>query len=391
MGVLSVLNCCASLHERVMGWVRLWLLLVVLFPLCLTAQGTGPLRVGVDADYPPFEWVDSAGQPQGYTVALLRAVAQSQHLEVEFHPMVWRDLRGAFDRGEIDVLTGMAASERRMETCSFTVPHSTLLYCILTRIKDSRIRSEGDLGGMEIWAEEGDVIYEYLLAKGLKVRGVKSPRDAIQGLAEGGGDCAVVPKLMWLHLQQREESPRLRLVPSEVFPTKFCFAVRKGRDGLLAQLNEGLFKAQQDGSMRALHNRFLGSLEVADLSLLVILRRAMPSVLAGVFALGLLVVAGWSLALRQAVKRQTAALQATIVELEGALAEVKQLSGLIPMCAGCKKVRDDSGYWEAVEAYLGRHLEAQFTHGLCPDCVKIYFPAFPRAAGGDASAPKDSV
>jgi len=61
-------------------------------------------------------------------------------------------------------------------------------------------------------------------------------------------------------------------------------------------------------------------------------------------------------------------------ELEAALAKVKLLSGLLPICAGCKKIRDDKGYWGQVESYVQQHSEATFTHSLCPDCTKTYFP-----------------
>jgi len=61
-------------------------------------------------------------------------------------------------------------------------------------------------------------------------------------------------------------------------------------------------------------------------------------------------------------------------ELEEALAQVKQLSGLLPICAGCKKIRDDNGYWQQVEVYIRDHSEADFSHGLCPDCAKKLYP-----------------
>lgn len=61
-----------------------------------------------------------------------------------------------------------------------------------------------------------------------------------------------------------------------------------------------------------------------------------------------------------------------IVELRDALAKVKLLSGLIPICASCKKIRDDRGYWQQIEIYIRDHSDAQFTHGLCPDCVRKY-------------------
>lgn len=58
-----------------------------------------------------------------------------------------------------------------------------------------------------------------------------------------------------------------------------------------------------------------------------------------------------------------------IEELEAALKKVKRLQGLLPMCAHCKRVRDDDNYWTQVEAYATEHSEAQFTHGICPECT----------------------
>jgi GAF domain-containing protein len=60
--------------------------------------------------------------------------------------------------------------------------------------------------------------------------------------------------------------------------------------------------------------------------------------------------------------------------LASATNNVKVLSGLLPICAGCKQVRDDQGYWQQVELYVQQHSEATFTHGLCPKCAQIYFP-----------------
>ena len=65
-----------------------------------------------------------------------------------------------------------------------------------------------------------------------------------------------------------------------------------------------------------------------------------------------------------------------IDELQEALTEVKTLSGLLPICASCKKIRDDSGYWNQIEEYFIDHSEFQFSHGLCPDCVTKIYPDF---------------
>lgn len=58
-----------------------------------------------------------------------------------------------------------------------------------------------------------------------------------------------------------------------------------------------------------------------------------------------------------------------VTELERALANVKQLSGLLPICSYCKRIRDDRDYWQQLEIYLGDHSEAEFSHGVCPECL----------------------
>jgi PAS domain S-box-containing protein len=63
-----------------------------------------------------------------------------------------------------------------------------------------------------------------------------------------------------------------------------------------------------------------------------------------------------------------------VVDLQRALADVKTLSGFLPICASCKKIRDDNGYWNQIESYIRDHSEAEFSHSICPDCAKDLYP-----------------
>ncbi len=65
-----------------------------------------------------------------------------------------------------------------------------------------------------------------------------------------------------------------------------------------------------------------------------------------------------------------------IAELEDALARVKTLNGLLPICSSCKKIRDDQGYWQQIERYISKHSEVEFSHGICPECMKELYPDF---------------
>lgn len=70
------------------------------------------------------------------------------------------------------------------------------------------------------------------------------------------------------------------------------------------------------------------------------------------------------------LKRQKELLEQRTVELEEALSKVRVLSGIIPICASCKKIRDDRGFWNQVEMYIRDHSDAMFSHGVCPECLQ---------------------
>ncbi len=75
-----------------------------------------------------------------------------------------------------------------------------------------------------------------------------------------------------------------------------------------------------------------------------------------------------------------------ILELQDALAKVKTLSGLLPICASCKKIRDDQGYWNRIESYIGKHADVEFSHGICPECARKLYPEIFEKKGAEESA-----
>ena len=65
-----------------------------------------------------------------------------------------------------------------------------------------------------------------------------------------------------------------------------------------------------------------------------------------------------------------------ITELEEAISQINVLEGMIPICANCKNIRDDEGYWQQVEVYISQHSSADFTHGICPNCMQKLYPEY---------------
>jgi len=73
------------------------------------------------------------------------------------------------------------------------------------------------------------------------------------------------------------------------------------------------------------------------------------------------------------LREETAKRQELILELQEVINNVKVLSGLLPICAKCKKIRSDKGYWEEIESYIESHTQALFSHGICPDCIEVLY------------------
>ena len=74
------------------------------------------------------------------------------------------------------------------------------------------------------------------------------------------------------------------------------------------------------------------------------------------------------------LRRTQVELENRAVQLENALAQVKRLNSLLPICSSCKKIRDDQGYWQQIEDYISEHADVDFSHSICPDCMRELYP-----------------
>jgi len=81
---------------------------------------------------------------------------------------------------------------------------------------------------------------------------------------------------------------------------------------------------------------------------------------------------------RRAAERKNVELEHLNAELQERIGEIRTLSGLLPICSNCKKIRNDSGYWEQLEGYILQHSDATFSHGICPDCMQELYPDLNR-------------
>jgi len=119
------------------------------------------------------------------------------------------------------------------------------------------------------------------------------------------------------------------------------------------------------------------------------LRLGMAHVVLWIVGMAGLVFAAQNLGIQMRARKQAEVERERLIgELQGALAKVKTLKGLIPICSSCKKIRDDQGYWTQLETYLKEHSDAEFSHGLCLDCVRKLYPDLSKEVEARMGEPK---
>jgi PAS domain S-box-containing protein len=276
------------------------------------ASARRDIRAGSALDYPPFAVVKNDGSPDGFTVDLIKAVAEAMRLEVSLKVGAWEDLKTDFKRGRLDLLLNMPYSKAADAFADFAVPHAVSNGGLFVRRGDTRIASTRDLPGKSILALRGDIMHEYAVQQGWEpqVTPTKTVAEAMQLLAAGGHDVVLVGKLVGLRTLHDLHLTNIVSVdiPLEGAEQKWSFAVRQGDADLLAQLNEGLAIVKATGRYDELYAKWFGVVEDRRLSTEQILRYVAIGVGLLAFVLGGAYL--WRASLRRQLALRTRELRA---------------------------------------------------------------------------------
>lgn len=304
------------------------LLLLCAYPVSLPAleievASQPTIIVGGDRDYPPYEFLDKNGQPAGYNVDLTRAIADVMGIKVQFRFGGWSEMRNALLRGSVGVLQGISYSEERTRTLSFSPPHTIINHAIFARKETPPIGSIEELRGKEIVVFRDGIMHDYLTSLGFAPSLVmtETPADALRLLASGQHDYAVLAMLPGMYIIREHKLSNLVPVAKSISTQKYCYAVKKGNEELLARFNEGLAILKKTGQYQDIYDRWLGVLGPPKVSWEKV-------VWYGVMVLGplLLILAGtviWSRTLQKRVAQRTEELALEVTERKRALDELK--------------------------------------------------------------------
>ncbi len=234
-----------------------------------TSPGNGPtpkvLQVGSELDYPPFAIVNQAGEADGFSVDLFKAVAQVMGLEVRFRVGPWEEVRTALERGEIDALPLVSYSREREKVFDFTSAHTSAHAAVFVR-KGSRVpKTEEELAARTIVVMRADATHDYLVKRGLtdNLLLVSTIPEALRLLASGQGDVTLLPRLTGL--LTIKELGLTSIVTTDlrvsVYERGYGFAVHKGNSTLLAQLSEGLAIVKATGKYDEIYDKWFGQVD----------------------------------------------------------------------------------------------------------------------------------
>jgi polar amino acid transport system substrate-binding protein len=279
--------------------------------------------VGGDRDYPPYEFLDKNGQPSGYNVELTRAIADVMGIKVEFRFGGWSEMRNALLDGSIGVLQGISFSEDRTRTLSFSPPHTIINHAIFARKGTRPVSSIEELRGKEIVVFRDGIMHDYLTSLGFSANLVMTdtPADALRLLASGKHDYAVLAMLPGMYIIREHKLSNLVPVAKSISSQKYCYAVKKGNEELLARFNEGLAILKKTGKYQEIYDRWLGVLGPPKVAWEMVAWY-------GAMVLGplLMILAGtviWSRTLQKRVAQRTEELALEVVERKRALDELK--------------------------------------------------------------------
>ncbi|MEN6526811.1 MAG: transporter substrate-binding domain-containing protein [Candidatus Polarisedimenticolia bacterium] len=264
--------------------------------------------VGCDASMPPFESLDAAGRPVGFNIDLMREAAAAEGIAVEFRCGDWGAVRRRFEAGEIDALSGLLVTPSRQRVAEFTSPHSLVTHAVFVRGDSRAATGEEALRSPGVVTQRGGCAWEWLHAHGATPLPAGSSREALQALARGDVEAAVLPRPAGQYAARELGLRGLKVLSAPIPRHPYAFAVHRGDAELLAALDEGLFLLKESGRAAELRTKYFAALDSADLPFWAVLRRALVIVVP--IGLALIAAAGWGVRSLRVSRRRARDLEA---------------------------------------------------------------------------------
>lgn len=311
--------------------LKLYLCLIPFFSLFLVIQHSyasqqasvskGVIIVGGNSAYPPYEFLDKDGNPAGFLVELTRAIADEQGFQVVIHlGESWAETRKALEAGEIDILQGISYSEEREKILDFSPPHSFVSHSIFAHEKARQVHSLEELRDKDVILLGRGIMHDLFVQWGFRSNIIPVPTvaDAVKLLSSGKYDYAVLATMPANYLISDLGIKNIKTVVKGIETKKYCYAVKKGNQAVIALFIDGMERLRRSGKYKALHDKWFPAYEIHPW-----ITKYGPFVLIFLVS-GLVVSLIWSRSLKRLVAIRTAALQHEVEQRKQAAEELKR-------------------------------------------------------------------
>jgi len=221
--------------------------------------------IGGDYNYPPYEFLNSQGEPDGYNVELSRAICNQLNWTPEFRLAKWALVRSWLDAGQIDLVQGMAFSVERAQIMSISDSHTQTWRSIFVR-KGSKISKADDLLDATVVIQQGDIASDYLKRVSFKGALIEVPtqEDALKLLDSGDYDAAIVNHMNGMFIIAQDKLKHIKTLPYRILQKEYCYAAKDQQ--LINEINNALIILSNSGQLRLIQEKWFGKLESALLA-----------------------------------------------------------------------------------------------------------------------------
>lgn len=332
------------------------------------------IRISGPQAFPPFQYFDEDGTFKGMASDYIFHIADMAGLKIEVLKKIpWSEVLKKIETKDLDVLTCAAVTPERAHYLSYTKPIFSFPLIIITRKDAPFISGIQNLQDKRIAIVRKVSVYEWLQQDKINVmpRYVDSPLDALVDVSLGYADAAIENLAAATYLIEKNGLTNLKIAaPTSYGNYNLSIAVRKDWPELVSIFNKGLAAVSQEKHneirQRWISVRYEYGISAKDVVRWVLLVVGIALILIASFIF-------WNRKLSQEIqerKKAESEKEKVIEELREALDEIKTLRGILPICCECKKIRDDKGHWDHIECYISSRTDAEFSHGICPDCSK---------------------
>ncbi|HCY85577.1 MAG TPA: hypothetical protein DHV36_10620 [Desulfobacteraceae bacterium] len=341
------------------------------------AKAPLPLKIGYFQNE-PIVFKDHNGSPQGLYVDIINEIARLENWDPVFVFGDWNQCIRRLDTGKIDLMTSIARNREREKRYAYSRVNLLTMWGQVYARTNSDIEDILDLRGRSVAVLRDGInginFKKMVHAFGIDCRLVPANtyEDVARFVADGRVAACVLNNVQGRMLQEKFDIIDTPIMSN---PFKLLFAAPKESPAasFLGRIDDHLkrWKADKKSIYYQKVNQWYGyrATEIGKLP-----QWAVYVMFFGFFAIVISVL--WVRTLSSHIKKRQKTereKERLIVKLQNALTEIKTLQGIVPICAKCKNIRDDRGYWNLLETYIEQHSDASFSHGLCPDCTeKMY-------------------